>query len=128
MLGTGLGLVLLVTLVCFVAVQFFKTPVNSVHSAQVIKSASAKLPCMADNHCPVGQSCVQGNCIESFLVGGTADPSSCSAKECQGINQPCSRKEAPCSEGTFCQKEACVKIAAPDEGEAYKQIGMLDTN
>jgi hypothetical protein len=55
----------------------------------------------------------------------STDMSSCSAKECNGINQPCSRTSSPCAEGTFCQGNQCIPIAAPDNGEAYKQIGTL---
>ena len=54
--------------------------------------------------------------------------SSCTEKQCQGINAPCPRKDTPCSEGTFCQGGSCVNIAAPDQGTAYNQIGMLNLN
>jgi hypothetical protein len=55
----------------------------------------------------------------------TTDMSSCTAKECNGLNAPCARKGVPCPEGTFCQGNNCVSIAAADQGEAYGQIGML---
>jgi len=56
----------------------------------------------------------------------STDMSSCTAKECKsGVNTTCSRKEAPCPEGTFCQNDSCVNITAQDQGEAYQQIGML---
>lgn len=91
------------------------------------KGESAKLPCLANNQCPMGQTCNNGFCAEGFTssVGPSVDMSSCAAKECKGINAPCERKANPCPEGTFCQGNACVSITAPDQGEAYKQIGML---
>lgn len=58
-------------------------------------------------------------------VNVASDMSSCSAKECNGINAPCARRESPCPEGTFCQGNNCVSIAAPDQGEAYNMIGNL---
>ena len=97
------------------------------NSAPRMSGASAKLPCLANNHCPMGQKCSDGFCSEGFNspVMPSTDMSSCTAKECKGLNAPCTRKGVPCPEGTFCQNEACVSIAAPDQGEAYKQIGML---
>ena len=89
---------------------------------------SAKLPCLANNQCPVGQACNQGFCSEGFMshvTGPAVDMSSCAAKECKGINAPCERRANPCPEGTFCQGNGCVSVTAPDQGEAYKQIGML---
>ena len=77
----------------------------------------------------MGQVCSDGACVEGFtgmvspVVGN--DMSSCTAKECNGLNAPCTRKDAPCPEGTFCQNNSCINIAAQDQGEAYKQIGML---
>lgn len=94
----------------------------------VYKGEAAKLPCLANKQCPVGQSCSGGFCSEGFMapvLGPAVDMSSCSAKECKGINAPCSRKAQPCPEGTFCQNDSCVNIAAPSQGEAYNQIGTL---
>ena len=88
---------------------------------------SAKLPCLANDHCPMGQACSNGFCSEGFdgSVRPSTDMSSCTAKECKGLNSTCSRKEAPCPEGTFCQNDNCVSIVAQDQGEAYNQIGMI---
>ena len=88
---------------------------------------SARLPCLANNHCPMGQACSSGFCSEGFdgSVRPSNDTSSCTAKECKGLNTTCSRKETPCPEGTFCQNDNCVNIAAENNGEAYGQIGML---
>jgi len=89
---------------------------------------SAMLPCLANNQCPLGQTCNNGFCAEGFMApvqGPAVDMSSCSANECKGINAPCQRKENPCPEGTFCQNDNCISVRAPDEGEAYNQIGML---
>jgi len=59
-------------------------------------------------------------------IASSTDMSSCSSKECKStINATCSRKETPCPEGTFCQNDSCVNITAQDQGEAYRQIGML---
>ena len=92
---------------------------------------SAKLPCLANNQCPMGQTCNNGFCAEGFMSPVNVpsnDMSSCSTPECKsGINAPCSRTGSPCAEGSFCQNDSCVPIAAPDEGEAYNQIGMLST-
>lgn len=76
----------------------------------------------------MGQVCAAGFCSEGFIapVMPATDMSSCNAKECKGgVNSTCSRKETPCPEGTFCQNDACVNINAQDQGEAYRQIGML---
>lgn len=123
-LGSGIGLVLVVTFVCFILTKMF-VPSNPYVGRW--KGASAKLPCLADNTCPMGQACNGGFCSEGFTepVRVSTDMSSCSAKECNGINQPCSRTSSPCAEGTFCQGNQCIPIAAPDNGEAYKQIGTL---
>jgi hypothetical protein len=76
----------------------------------------------------MGQACSSGFCSEGFVSPPNmpgADMSSCTAKECKGLNSTCSRKEAPCPEGTFCQNDDCVTITTQDQGEAYRQIGML---
>ena len=95
--------------------------------APKMSGSSAKLPCLANNHCPMGQKCANGFCSEGFMgaVVPTVDMSSCTAKECNGLNAPCARKETPCPEGTFCQGNSCINIAALDQGAAYNQIGML---
>jgi len=128
-LGTKLGLVLVVVVALFFASLFFRgaprAPAWAGHKAQ--------LPCLADNHCPMEQKCSQGFCSEGFVgpinantnVNVSVDGSSCNAKECKGINATCGRKETPCAEGTFCQNDSCVNIAAPSDGEAYNQIGMI---
>jgi len=87
----------------------------------------ARLPCLANNHCPMGQKCTGGFCSEGFITPPSqlADMSSCTAKECNGLNAPCARKGVPCPEGTFCQGNNCINIMAPSEGAAYNQIGML---
>jgi len=96
-----------------------------------MRGGSAMLPCLANNHCPMGQKCSNGFCSEGFMASimpsmmPSTDMSSCTAKECNGINSPCARKGAPCPEGTFCQNNSCINIAASDQGEAYEQIGML---
>lgn len=92
---------------------------------------SAKLPCLANNQCPMGHTCNNGFCAEGFMSPvqtGSNDASSCTSPECKaGINAPCSRSGSPCAEGTFCQNDNCVSITARDQGEAYDQIGMLST-
>ena len=121
-----LGSFLVVALIVFVAMHFSRG--SSVHPAPRMSGGSARLPCLANNHCPMGQSCSGGFCSEGFMapIATSTDMSSCSAKECKsGVNTTCSRKESPCPEGTFCQNDACVNITAQDQGEAYKQIGML---
>ena len=92
-----------------------------------VSGGKARLPCLANNHCPMGQKCSGGFCSEGFVASysGSTDMSSCASKECKGINAPCSRTDTPCPEGTFCQGNSCVNIAASDNGEAYNQIGML---
>jgi hypothetical protein len=120
------GLILLIALVAYGVM--FLTKVNTLSApAPTMSGESAMLPCLANNHCPMGQSCTDGFCGEGFMapVMPASDMSSCNAKECKGINSTCSRKDSPCPEGTFCQQDACVNITAQDEGEAYKQIGML---
>lgn len=127
-LGAGLGLFLFVVLVAFFLSNYMRVPS---YAPPLRGTRPAMLPCLADGHCPEGQTCAGGFCVERFMNlpsipgGNTA---SCDAKSCQGINQPCSRKDTPCPEGTFCQKESCVKIEAPDAGEAYGQIGLIDLN
>jgi len=121
-----LGSFLVVALIVFAGMHFFRD--SSVHSAPRMSGGSARLPCLANNHCPMGQGCSGGFCSEGFMapIATSTDMSSCSAKECKsGVNTTCSRKETPCPEGTFCQNDACVNITAQDQGEAYKQIGML---
>jgi hypothetical protein len=126
-IGSGLGLFLVVVLVVFVGVQLVKSAQGG---PPAWKGASAKLPCLADSYCPMGQKCIEGSCSENFTGSvipamPQQDMSSCTAKECQGINTVCTRKEAPCPEGTFCQDNGCTSIMPPSEGEAYNQIGML---
>lgn len=100
---------------------------HSASQAPRMSGESAKLPCLANDHCPVGNKCSGGFCSEGFNadVRPATDMSSCTAKECKGVNATCSRKETPCPEGTFCQNDNCVSIAPQDQGEAYQQIGML---
>lgn len=124
-LGSILGSLIVVALIVFVYLHFSS---NTSHSAPRMSGGSARLPCLANNHCPMGQECANGFCSEGFMssIASSTDMSSCSAKECKtGVNSTCSRKEAPCPEGTFCQNDNCVNITAQDQGEAYKQIGML---
>jgi len=115
---------LVVGLVLVGLVAYF---VMSKSGAPRMAGASAKLPCLANNHCPMGQKCSNGFCGEGFVgpIGPSTDASSCTAKECNGINAACARKEVPCPEGTFCQNNSCINVAPQDQGEAYKQIGML---
>jgi len=122
-LGTGIGLFLVVVVILFFGTLLLRSP----NRAPVWRGKSAQLPCLADSHCPMEQKCVQGVCSEGFVgpVNVSVDGSSCNAKECKGINATCGRKEAPCAEGSFCQNDSCVNIAAPDQGEAYNQIGMI---
>jgi hypothetical protein len=124
-LGSILGSLIVVALIVFVYLHFSS---GGSHEAPRMSGGSARLPCLANNHCPMGQSCSGGFCSEGFMapIANSTDMSSCSSKECkEGVNATCSRKEAPCPEGTFCQNDNCVNITAPDQGEAYKQIGML---
>jgi hypothetical protein len=126
-LGLALGLVLFVTVLCFVVVQIMKpTP----YAPPAENARGATLPCMANGQCPVGQKCMGGTCIEGFAmeVNVGKDMSSCTAPQCGGIDAPCARRETPCPEGTFCQENKCVDIAAPDQGAAYNQIGMINLN
>ena len=119
-LGLLIGMALLILVV-------IKLSMNKSTTLRMRTGGSAKLPCLANNHCPMGQACSDGFCSEGFVAQNpvVTDTSSCTAKECNGLNAPCSRKETPCPEGTFCQNNSCVNIAAPDQGEAYKQIGMI---
>ena len=120
-----LGTVAVVVIVIYIVVNLVKTPRK--HPRWVGKPAM--LPCLANSQCPMGQACNNGYCAEGFsniaLAPQSTDMSSCGAKECNGINAPCARTATPCSEGTFCQNNSCVNIAAPSQGEAYNQIGML---
>ena len=124
-----LGSLIVVALIAF-AYMHFSGGGYAVYSSSAprMSGGSARLPCLANNHCPMGQSCSGGFCSEGFMdpIASSTDMSSCSAKECKsGVNSTCSRKEAPCPEGTFCHNDSCVNITAQDQGEAYKQIGML---
>jgi hypothetical protein len=125
-LSTLLGILLTVTLIGLLVMKLSKG--SHVYTlGPRVSGGSARLPCLANNHCPMGQKCSNGFCSEGFMasVMPSTDMSSCTAKECNGINSPCARKGAPCPEGTFCQNNSCINIAAPDQGEAYGQIGML---
>jgi hypothetical protein len=125
-LGSFLGAALIISLVVYFAIHF--TSASGGHHAPRMSGASARLPCLANNHCPMGQACSSGFCSEGFMapVMPMQDMSSCNTQECKNrINSTCSRKDAPCPEGTFCQNDACVSISAQDQGEAYRQIGML---
>ncbi len=127
-LGSGLGLFLFVVFVVYFLATYLRVPS---YAPPVRGTRPAMLPCLADGHCPEGQTCAGGFCVERFMnVPAQPGPNmaSCDAKSCQGINQPCARKDSPCPEGTFCQKNNCVQIAAPDRGEAYGQIGTIDLN
>jgi hypothetical protein len=120
-----LGMILLLAVFAFVYMYYSN---GGSHAAPRMSGESARLPCLANNHCPMGQACSGGFCSEGFMspIASSTDMSSCSAKECKsGVNTTCSRKETPCPEGTFCQNDNCVNITAQDQGEAYKQIGML---
>ena len=122
-LPSVLGMVLVIIIGVLLMVQYSK----SRSYAPRMSGASAKLPCLANNHCPMGQKCAGGFCSEGFVTPPPqiTDMSSCTAKECNGLNAPCARKGAPCPEGTFCQGNNCISIAAADQGAAYNQIGML---
>jgi len=117
--------VLAIVFFVYIAAGHISKAINN--NAPRMSGGSAKLPCLADNHCPMGQSCSSGFCSEGFMspMVSSTDMSSCTAKECKGVNATCSKKEAPCPEGTFCQNDSCVNVTAQDQGEAYKQIGML---
>jgi hypothetical protein len=119
-----LGVTLLVVLVVY-------TVSYSVNTSQYMLGPrptgvqSAKLPCLANNHCPMGQACSDGFCSEGFMSPST-DMASCNSPECNGINAPCARTGTPCSEGTFCQGNSCVPNYPASQGaEAYDQIGMI---
>jgi hypothetical protein len=118
----GALLVLTVIVFAFLSYSGFLFP-----RAPRMSGQSARLPCLANNHCPMGQACSNGFCSEGFdgSVRPATDMSSCTAKECKGLNTTCSRKETPCPEGTFCQNDNCVNITSQDHGEAYGQIGMI---
>jgi len=123
-LASGLGLFLFVVLVVFMGVLLMRSP----HRAPVWKGQEARMPCLANGHCPMGQKCVNGSCAEGFMapIVTPDDKASCDAKECKsGINATCGRKASPCGEGTFCQNDACVPVSPVSQGEAYRQIGML---
>ena len=124
-LGTGLGIFIIVVLGAFVVLQVLR--MNSSSSLQTNGGSTAKLPCLANKQCPMGLKCSNGFCSEGFVgpMLPSSDMSSCSAKECGGINAPCARSATPCGEGTFCQNDKCVDITAPNDGQAYNQIGML---
>jgi hypothetical protein len=124
-LGSILGVFILVALIAFIYIYYSN---GGSHAASKMSGGSARLPCLANNHCPMGQACERGFCSEGFMdpISSSTDMSSCSAKECKsGVNATCSRKGVPCPEGTFCQNDNCVNITAQDQGEAYRQIGML---
>ena len=126
-LGSGLGLFLAVVLVVFFGLQFIRGSYTAPTWGGGA-SGTAKLPCLANKRCPGGLTCSGGFCSEGFegpVSGPSIDMSSCGAKECKGINAPCSRRAQPCPEGTFCQNDNCVSITAPSQGEAYNQIGTL---
>lgn len=122
-LSSVLGMFVAVTVVLLLVLNLSKGP--NVYKKS--HGGSAKLPCLANNHCPMGQKCSNGFCSEGFMapISVSTDMSSCTAKECNGLNAPCARKGVPCPEGTFCQNNTCINITAPDQGEAYGQIGML---
>lgn len=127
-LGAILGNLIVIVFGTLVGLLLYYNVGSGRNSAPRMSGGSARLPCLANNHCPMGQSCSGGFCSEGFMssIASSTDMSSCSAKECKsGVNTTCSRKEAPCPEGTFCQNDSCVNITAQDQGEAYKQIGML---
>lgn len=126
-LTSGIGLILSVAFVAFVLVKLFMPTRASSNSFGRWTGGSARLPCLSGGNCPMGQKCMGGFCSEGFMSSTlpSTDMSSCSAKECGGVNAPCARSETPCGEGTFCQGNRCSSIAAPDQGEAYKQIGTL---
>jgi hypothetical protein len=124
-LASVLASVLAGAVVAFVFLIFTRSTTST--SVPRVTGGKARLPCLANNHCPMGQKCSGGFCSEGFVASyaGSTDMSSCGAKECNGINAPCARTGSPCPEGTFCQGNSCVNIAAPNNGEAYNQIGML---
>ena len=117
-----IGYILLAVVLVFAAYQYMKT---TPYVIQGPKMGSAKLPCMANNMCPVGQKCSNGFCGEGFVNNASNNTSSCSAPECNGINSPCKRSATPCPEGTFCQKDACKPIYVGSDAPALNQIGEL---
>jgi hypothetical protein len=119
-----LGSILAVVVLGFLLYQF------SMSQPYVIpgpESGSARLPCLANDMCPIGQKCSGGFCSEGFVSVnvGSKDMSSCSAPECNGINAPCKRTATPCPEGTFCQKDACKPNYVANDAPALNQIGDL---
>ncbi len=115
-----------VAIILFIAMNLMKMPSRPPKWV----GKPAMLPCLANDQCPMGQTCNNGYCAEGFssnvsVMAQSTDMSSCGAKECNGINAPCARTPTPCAEGTFCQNNSCVSITAPSQGEAYNQIGML---
>jgi len=120
-----IGYALLAVVVVFAVYQFMK-PATYVIRGPV--SGTARLPCMGNNMCPVGQKCSNGFCSEGFVSAlnvGVKDMSSCSAPECDGINAPCKRTATPCPEGTFCQKDSCKPTYVATDAPALNQIGEL---
>ena len=115
-----IGVFLLVVVALFVVSKLMKPA--SYNLGPRVKAADARMPCLANKHCPMGQSCSSGFCSEGFAG---SDMSSCTSKECAGVNAPCARTGNPCAEGTFCQGNSCVPISPASQGEAYNQIGML---
>jgi hypothetical protein len=126
-LGAILGNLIVIAVGTLVGLLLYYNVGSGSHSVPRVTGGKARLPCLANNHCPMGQKCSGGFCSEGFVASyaGSTDMSSCGAKECNGINAPCARTGSPCPEGTFCQGNSCVNIAAPNNGEAYNQIGML---
>ena len=124
-LVTALAIVIFVSLIVFVVMKLSSS--RNYNLPRVKNVEVAKLPCLANKHCPMGQKCSRGFCSETFMAPlmQSTDMSSCTSKECNGINAPCARSSTPCEEGTFCQNNKCVSISAPNQGEAYSQIGMI---
>ena len=122
--ASTIGCVLLVVVLGFFIYQFtMSTP----YTIPGPVSGDAKLPCLANNMCPVGQKCSNGFCSEGFVSVnvGSKDMSSCSAPECNGINAPCKRTATPCPEGTFCQKDSCKPTYVANDAPSLNQIGDL---
>ena len=121
-------LVLLVVLLVVLGALFLRAPKGQ---PPKWRGQSARLPCLANDQCPMGNTCNNGFCAEGFtapLQLPMNDMSSCTAPQCKGgVNSPCSRMATPCAEGTFCQGDKCISVTTPDMGEAYNQIGMLST-
>ena len=103
-----LGVLIVVTLIGLILMNFSKARSYTPR----MSGGPARLPCLANNHCPMGQKCVNGFCSEGFIdsIASSTDMSSCTAKECNGLNGPCARRSTPCPEGTFCQGNNCVNI------------------